>query len=100
MTFDGGTLRLGASFALATTRAITLNGGGGVVEHKFVLYHHADITGAGGPTHQDGDGTLTLVGDNSYAGTTTVRTASMRQRLGRIEPLHRQADGRLGAQGR
>ncbi len=78
ITFDGGTLRAGASSAnyFGSISSAIINGGGA----KFDVASAKDIiitqplqagTGSGGLT-KDGLGTLTLPVPNSYTGTTTV----------------------------
>ncbi|WP_379062495.1 autotransporter-associated beta strand repeat-containing protein [Mesorhizobium sp. UC74_2] len=72
LTFDGGALKLGASFDLAATRQIALNGGGGTIDtDTFDTTISQGITGSGGLT-KVGAGSLTLTGTSTYTGTTTV----------------------------
>jgi len=72
LTFNGGTLQFGASFNLATTRAITLNAGGGTIDtNGFDTTISQVIGGAGGLT-KIGNGTLTLDGLNTYGGATNI----------------------------
>lgn len=70
LTFDGGTLKFGAGFNLASTRAITLNAGGGTFDSQFDAVVSQEISGSGALT-KTGFGTLTLTGINSYTGGTT-----------------------------
>jgi len=78
ITFDGGTLRPGATSAnyLGSISSVIINGGGA----KFDVAASKDITitqalqagtGSGGLT-KDGVGSLTLTGPNGYTGNTTV----------------------------
>lgn len=77
LTFDGGALRLGASYDLAATRQITLGNGGGTIDtNGFGTSILQDITGAGGLT-KTGAGTLTLSGTNIYSGVTTVSAGTL-----------------------
>ena len=72
LSFDGGTLKLGASFDLARTRAISLQAGGGTIDtNGFNMTIARAISGAGGLT-KIGDGTLILTDDNSYTGITAI----------------------------
>ncbi|MFD9902102.1 autotransporter-associated beta strand repeat-containing protein, partial [Mesorhizobium sp. NPDC059025] len=72
LTFDGGALKLGASFDFAATRQIALNGGGGTIDtDTFDTTISQGITGSGGLT-KVGAGSLTLTGTSTYTGTTTV----------------------------
>ena len=47
LTFNGGTLQLGASFNLAGTRAITLNTGGGTIDTQRVRTRTISQTSTG-----------------------------------------------------
>jgi autotransporter-associated beta strand protein len=76
LTFNGGTLRFGASFDLANTRAITLNAGGGTFDTSGFTRVFQAISGTGSLT-KIGSGTLDLVGVNTYTGTTTVDAGTL-----------------------
>lgn len=77
LTFDGGTLRYGASFDLAGTRTVTLGAGGGTLDiQSFTSTIGAAIDGAGALT-KTGTGTLVLTGDNTYAGGTTISQGAL-----------------------
>ncbi|HEX2889926.1 autotransporter outer membrane beta-barrel domain-containing protein [Vineibacter terrae] len=69
LTFNGGTLQNTAAFA--TARNATLNGAGGTVQTDADLTMSGVIGGAGGLT-KTGSGTLTLTGNNTYAGPTMI----------------------------
>ncbi|MXQ12251.1 autotransporter outer membrane beta-barrel domain-containing protein [Microvirga makkahensis] len=72
LTFDGGTLQLGSSFEIASSRPITLNAGGGTIDTQAnSTTISQSIAGPGGLT-KTGAGTLTLSGNNTYAGNTTI----------------------------
>jgi outer membrane autotransporter protein len=72
LTFNGGTLQFGSAFNLASTRTITLNGGGGTFDtNGFSTTISQGITGIGGLT-KAGDGVLILTGTNNYTGGTTI----------------------------
>jgi len=67
-----GTLQLGASFNLASTRAFALGTGGGTIDtNGFSTTISQAITGPGGLT-KAGVGVLALAGTNSYSGGTFV----------------------------
>ncbi len=77
LSFDGGTLQLGASFDLATTRTVTLNAGGGTVDtNGFTTTIATAIGGTGGLT-KIGAGTLVLDATNTYAGGTLVSAGTL-----------------------
>ncbi|WP_163266230.1 autotransporter-associated beta strand repeat-containing protein [Chelativorans alearense] len=69
ITFDGGTLQNTASFASA--RAVTMEDGGGTLQADADLLLSGMIGGTG-PLTKTGGGTLTLAGDNTYEGGTTI----------------------------
>src|SRR5690606_32017434 len=69
LSFDGGTLRNTAAFDSA--RGVTLLSGGGTFETRADLTLSGTVDGAGALA-KTGDGTLTLSGDNTYEGGTTV----------------------------
>ncbi len=77
LTFAGGSLQFGSSFNLASTRAITLNAGGGTLDtQSFTTALAQGITGPGALT-KIGGGTLTLTGANSYGGGTTIGAGTL-----------------------
>jgi fibronectin-binding autotransporter adhesin len=77
LTFNGGTLQLGASFDLSSSRAITLNSGGGTVAtNGFNTTIAQAISGTGGLT-KAGPGTLTLAGVNAYTGATAITAGAL-----------------------
>ncbi|HZB90496.1 MAG TPA: autotransporter domain-containing protein, partial [Stellaceae bacterium] len=77
ITFNGGTLQLGASFNLSSSRAITLAAGGGTIDtNGFSTTMAQAITGSGGLT-KAGPGTLTLAAANSYTGGTVIDAGTL-----------------------
>jgi autotransporter-associated beta strand protein len=78
LTFDGGTLRATAGFALNANRGMTLLAGGGTiaVTDANVLSYGGVITGNGSLT-KTGTGTLTLSGVNTYTGATAVNGGTL-----------------------
>jgi len=73
--FAGGTLQFLAGFA--TTRAVTLNAGGGTVDTNGNDATLAGtIDGLGGLT-KTGAGTLSLFGNNTYAGGTILQQGTL-----------------------
>ena len=74
-SFGGGTLKYLASFA--STRAITLNAGGGAFDtNSFNSTLSGVITGSGALT-KNGAGILTLTKDNTYTGETTINAGTL-----------------------
>jgi fibronectin-binding autotransporter adhesin len=72
LTFDGGTVRFDMAFNLGSSRAITLNAGGGTFNTNGIdTTINQAITGAGALT-KTGAGMLALGGTNTYTGGTTV----------------------------
>ncbi|WP_029004309.1 autotransporter domain-containing protein [Azorhizobium doebereinerae] len=77
LAFDGGTLRYGAAFDLASTRTVTLGTGGGTLDtQSFTATIGAVIDGAGALT-KTGTGTLILTGGNTYSGGTTLSQGTL-----------------------
>jgi autotransporter-associated beta strand protein len=72
-----GTLRYGASFALNTARAITLNAGGSAIDTNGFDATIASTIGGAGGLAKLGTGTLTLSGTNTYSGATTVTAGTL-----------------------
>ena len=72
LAFNGGTLRLGDSFNLAATRAITLSVVGTIDTNGFDTAISQVISGSG-QLAKMGAGTLTLAGANTYVGDTFVQ---------------------------
>ncbi|TAJ40538.1 MAG: autotransporter domain-containing protein [Reyranella sp.] len=73
---SGSTLAFRAAFDLASTRAITLNGGSVIDSGAFDTTISQGIGGTGGLT-KVGSGTLTLAGNNGYTGGTTVMAGTL-----------------------
>ena len=72
LSFDGGGLRFGSSFDLDATRVITLGLGNGAFDtDAYNTRIGQSISGDGG-LYKLGAGTLTLAGENAYAGDTTI----------------------------
>jgi autotransporter-associated beta strand protein len=72
ITFDNGTLQWLGTFNLASTRAITLNAGGGTFDtNGFDTTISQSISG-GGRLTKSGTGTLYLAPGNTYTGGTTI----------------------------
>lgn len=75
LTFDGGTLQLSNSFDLE--RAVVLESAGGTLDtqqHNTTISQ--SVTGSGGLTKL-GSGALTMTGDSTYTGTTTLAEGSL-----------------------
>jgi len=72
LTLSGGTLRYGAAFSLAPTRAVVLGSGGGTFDTDNTSDAVASPISGAGPLTKIGAGTLTLTGVNSFSGGTTV----------------------------
>ena len=85
LTINGGTLKLGGTFNLATNRGITLQNNGGTIDTNGSNSTYAGVIASGGAIAgpnanfagqygftKAGAGTLTLTGSNSYIGTTTI----------------------------
>ena len=77
LAFGGGTLQLGASFNLSSTRTITLNAGGGSIDTNGFSTTISQAIGGTGALSKTGTGTLTLGGNNGYAGGTTVSAGTL-----------------------
>jgi autotransporter-associated beta strand protein len=77
VTFNGGTLQLGASIT-SFSRPVTLNAAGGTIDTgSFSLASTGTFGGVGGLT-KVGSGTLLLNGTSSYTGGTTVSGGVLR----------------------
>lgn len=77
LSFNGGTLRLNASFDVSASRAVTLDAQGGTLDTQgFTSKIAQAMTGAGAFT-KAGAGTLVLTGANGYAGGTTIAAGTL-----------------------
>lgn len=77
LTFNGGTLQLGASFDLAAGRPVVLDTNGGTIDTQaFNTTITQGITGTGALTKL-GSGMLLLNGNNSYSGATNVNAGTL-----------------------
>jgi fibronectin-binding autotransporter adhesin len=74
LVLNGGTLQNTGAFASA--RGVTLEAGGGTLQTLADLTLSGPIDGSGGLTKTDG-GRLTLTGENSYAGGTTIAAGTL-----------------------
>lgn len=70
----GGKLQFGASFNLASTRAITMGAGGGVIDTNGLATTISQAIAGTGSLTKVGAGTLTLTGANTYGAVNTVST--------------------------
>ena len=82
LAFGGGTLQFLSGFT--TSRAVTLNGGGGTFDTNGNSATLAGVIGGTGGLTKIGDGTLTLAGANTYSGRHHAggRYAAAREQLG------------------
>lgn len=77
LTLNGGTLQLGSTFNLASSRAVSITANNGTIDTQgFSSTVAQNITGAGALTKL-GSGTLTLNGANNYAGGTNVNAGTV-----------------------
>ncbi|WP_233279730.1 autotransporter outer membrane beta-barrel domain-containing protein [Brucella abortus] len=79
LTFNGGTLQVTGTGWTSTSRAVSLQAGGGTFDIEDAANNFAvtqGVAGAGGLT-KSGSGTLTLSGANSYTGATTVSASTL-----------------------
>ncbi|MGA7489575.1 MAG: autotransporter-associated beta strand repeat-containing protein [Xanthobacteraceae bacterium] len=76
LAFGGGTLQFLSGFA--TSRAVTLNAGGGTIDTNSNNATLAGVVGGGGGLTKIGDGTLVLAGANTYSGGTTLAGGTLR----------------------
>ncbi|MBU4685045.1 autotransporter outer membrane beta-barrel domain-containing protein, partial [Cedecea davisae] len=75
LTFDGGTLQLSNSFDLE--RVVVLESAGGTLDtQQYNTTISQSVTGSGGLTKL-GSGALTMTGDSTYTGTTTLAEGSL-----------------------
>ena len=77
VTFNGGTLQLTQSLDLASTRAITLDAGGGTIDtQSFSSTLAQPVTGVGSLT-KEGDGSLLMTGVSTYSGATNIAAGTL-----------------------
>lgn len=77
ISFDGGTLQLDSSLDLSANRTIALESRGGTINtQSFNSTLPQGITGTGHLTKQ-GSGTLTLAGNSTYSGGTTIEAGTL-----------------------
>lgn len=77
VTFDGGTLRLGSSFDLASSRPLSIASAGGTIDtQQYRSTIAQNVTGTGSLTKL-GQGTLILDGANTWSGGTVVSEGTL-----------------------
>lgn len=74
-TFNGGALKYLASFD--STRAITLNAGGGAFDTNGFNSNLSGVISGSGALTKNGSGILTLTKDNTYTGNTTINAGTL-----------------------
>ncbi|HEX4054084.1 MAG TPA: autotransporter-associated beta strand repeat-containing protein [Tepidisphaeraceae bacterium] len=77
ITFGGGTLQFGAAFNPSSSRAITLDAGGGTIDTQANSVTIASAIGGVGGLSKVGSGTLTLTGGNTSQGSTTIGAGTL-----------------------
>lgn len=75
LSLDGGTLKILAD--VASTRAITLDPGGGVFNTNSYTLSLLGIVSGSGYLQKNGSGTLILGAANTYIGTTTINAGTL-----------------------
>jgi autotransporter-associated beta strand protein len=75
LAFGGGTLQYLSGFT--TSRAVTLNAGGGAIDTNGNAATLAGAMGGTGGLTKIGTGTLTLAGNDAYTGATTVAAGTL-----------------------
>jgi autotransporter-associated beta strand protein len=103
LIFGGGTmsgLQASGSITSPSTRSVTLNNTGVIITNYDVSIA-GDISGASGLTQNGSFGTLTLSGNNTYAGTTSIGGGSHRTNPGGVLVLNsaNALPGGIGATG-
>lgn len=77
LTFDGGTLQLGAAFNPAAARAMVLAAGGGSIDTQGFSSTFGTTLSGPGALQKLGTGTLILTANNTYAGGTTISAGTL-----------------------
>ncbi|KKX33367.1 autotransporter outer membrane beta-barrel domain-containing protein [Rhizobium sp. LC145] len=77
VSFDGGTLRFDSEFDLASSRAITIEDGGGTIDTQGFTTTISQGTTGDGKLTKVGAGTLELTGDNAHTGGTSVQVGTL-----------------------
>jgi fibronectin-binding autotransporter adhesin len=75
LAFGGGTLQYSNGFS--SSRAVTLNAGGGTIDTNGNSATLSGVVSGTGGLTKSGTGTLTLSGANTYSGGTTVNAGSL-----------------------
>ncbi|WP_027579819.1 autotransporter domain-containing protein [Bradyrhizobium sp. Ai1a-2] len=75
LSFDGGTLQLGAG--LTTARSVMLNGNGGTIDTNGFNSTFSGTIGGASSLTKAGAGSLTLAGPGSYGGATLVNAGTL-----------------------
>jgi fibronectin-binding autotransporter adhesin len=75
LAFGGGTLQYSNGFS--SSRAVTLNAGGGTIDTNGNNATLSGVIGGSGSLTKSGAGTLTLSGANTYSGGTTVNAGTL-----------------------
>ncbi|MBS0452586.1 MAG: autotransporter outer membrane beta-barrel domain-containing protein [Proteobacteria bacterium] len=77
LEFGGGTLRTDADLSLATTRTVTVDAPGGLIDTNGHTATVAQTIGGSGGLTKLGAGTLVLAGNNAYEGATTISAGTL-----------------------
>ncbi|HDS1139948.1 TPA: autotransporter outer membrane beta-barrel domain-containing protein [Stenotrophomonas maltophilia] len=77
LTFDGGTLQLGAAFNPSAARSITIAAGGGSIDTQGFSSTFGNTLSGPGALDKLGGGTLVLTANSTYAGGTTISAGTL-----------------------